>query len=229
MAEKILVVDDNVHLIQGVQYYLEEEGYQVITASNGQEALRLFDSEHPDLLLLDVMMPELDGWQVCQRIRGTSDVPIIMLTARTEKEDIIKGLDLGADDYLIKPFDTGELLARVRAALRRARTGPSTSDNTYRDDYLSIDLDARCVTVNGEPIKLTPTEYKVLALMVKNKGRAVEFRRIFENIWDFEYVGEIGYAHTYIGYLRRKLEPDPRNPRYFLSELDVGYRFEPQR
>jgi len=229
MAEKILVVDDNVHLIQGIQFYLEQEGYQAITASDGQEALRLFDSEHPDLLLLDVMMPVLDGWQVCRHIRETSDVPIIMLTAKTEKEDIVKGLDLGADDYLIKPFDTGELMARVRAALRRNKTKPSTSDNVYRDDYLSIDLDARRVTVNGEPVKLTPTEYKVLDLMVRNKGRTVEFRQIFETIWDFEYVGETGYVHTYIGHLRRKIEPDPRNPRYFLSELDVGYRFEPQR
>lgn len=121
-------------------------------------------------------------------------------------------------------------MARVRAALRRAKTGPAAPDSSaYSDNYLHINLDARRVTVNGEPIKLTPTEYKVLPLMIKNKGRAVEFRQIFENLWDFEYVGETGYVHTYIGHLRRKIEPDPRNPRYFLSELDVGYRFEPQR
>ena len=175
-------------------------------------------------------MPKLDGWQVCQRVREISDMPIIMLTAKMQKEDIVRGLDLGADDYLIKPFDVGELLARVRSALRRAQTGVVSSESiAYSDDYLSIDLDARRVTVNGELVKLTPTEHKVLALMIKNEGRAVEFRKIFESVWDFEYVDEIGYVHTYIWHLRRKLEPDPKNPRYLLSELDVGYRFESQR
>ena len=160
MANRILVVDDDHNLLRGMQYGLEEEGYQVVTAGDGQEAMRLVYSERPDLIILDIMMPRLDGWQVCQRVREMSDVPIIILTAKTEKKDIIKGLDLGADDYLVKPFIVGELLARVRAALRRARTEPVVSEEmTYGDDYLSIDLNARRVAVSGESIRLTPTEY----------------------------------------------------------------------
>lgn len=232
MANKILVVDDELNLLRAVQHSLEKEGYQVVTASDGREALRLAYSEHPDLIILDVMMPELDGWQVCQWIREISDVPIIMLTAKAEREDIIKGLELGADDYLVKPFSMGELLARVRAALRRARTEPAApegeGEGTYSDNYLSIDLNARRVVVNGELISLSPTEYKLLALLVRNRGRVLEFRHILESVWGLEYVAEIDYVRTYVWHLRHKLEPDPKNPRYLLSELDVGYRFEPQ-
>ena len=229
MANRILVVDDDHNLLRGMQYGLEGEGYQVVTASDGQEALRLVYSERPDLIILDTMMPRLDGWQVCRRVREMSDVPIIILTAKTEKKDIIKGLDLGADDYLVKPFNAEELLARVRAALRRARTEPVVSEEmTYGDDYLSIDLNARRVAVSGELIRLTPTEYKLPALLVRNRGRVLEFRHILESVWGMEYVDEIDYVRTYVWNLRHKLEPDPKHPRYLVSELNVGYRFEPQ-
>ena len=229
MANRILVADDDLTLLRGMQDSLEDEEYHVVTARDGQEALRLVYSERPDLIILDVMMPRLDGWQVCRRVREMSDVPIIVLTAKTEKKDIIKGLDLGADDYLVKPFDAEELLARVRAALRRARTEPVVSEGmTYGDDYLSIDLNARRVAVSGELIRLTPTEYKLLALLVRNRGRVLEFRHILESVWGTEYVHEIDYVRTYVWNLRHKLEPDPKHPRYLVSELNVGYRFEPQ-
>ena len=229
MTAKVLIVDDDLTLLRGMQDSLEDEEYHVVTARDGQEALRLVYSERPDLIILDVMMPRLDGWQVCQRVREMSDVPIIILTAKTEKKHIIKGLDLGADDYLVKPFDAEELLARVRAALRRARTEPVVSEEvTYGDDYLSIDLNARRVAVSGELIMLTPTEYDLLALLVENAGRVLEFRQILESVWGMEYVDEIDYVRTYVWHLRRKIEPDPKHPRYLVSELNVGYRFEPQ-
>jgi two-component system KDP operon response regulator KdpE len=175
------------------------------------------------------MMPELDGWQVCQRIRGMSDVPIMMLTARRQETDIVKGLDLGADDYLTKPFRRGELLARVRAVLRRARIEALDPPGVaYQDDYLSIDLDARRVIVGGESIQLTPTEYRLLALLVSNGGRLLTFQQILESVWGFEYVDDLDYVRVYVWHLRRKLEPDPRNPRYLINVPNVGYRFEPQ-
>ena len=216
-------------MLRGIQHSLEGEGYQVVTASDGQEALRLAYSERPGLIILDIMMPGLDGWQVCRRVREMSDVPIIMLTAKTEKKDIIKGFDLGADDYLPKPFEVEELLARVRAALRRARTEAVVPEEmTYGDDHLSIDLNARRVLVNGELIKLTATEYKLLSLLVRNGGRVLEFRHILESVWGIEFVDEIDYVRTYVWHLRLKLEPDPKHPRYLLSEQNIGYRFEPQ-
>ena len=216
-------------MLRGIQHSLEGEGYQVVTASDGQEALRLAYSERPGLIILDIMMPGLDGWQVCRRVREMSDVPIIMLTAKTEKKDIIKGFDLGADDYLPKPFEVEELLARVRAALRRARTEAVVPEEmTYGDDHLSIDLNARRVLVNGELIKLTATEYKLLSLLVRNGGRVLEFRHILESVWGIEFVDEIDYVRTYVWHLRLKLEPDPEHLRYLLSEQNIGYRFEPQ-
>jgi len=174
MANRILVIDDDHNLLRGMQYGLEGEGYHVVTASDGREAMRLVYSERPDLIILDIMMPRLDGWQVCRRVREMSDVPIIILTAKTEKKDIIKGLDLGADDYLVKPFDAEELLARVRAALRRARTEPVVSEEmTYGDDYLSIDLNARRVAVSGELIRLTPTEYDLWGIVAERNPKTL--------------------------------------------------------
>lgn len=230
MADKILIVDDDPDLIDLIQYNLEGEGYEVITAGDGHEGMRLLFSDRPDLLVLDVSMPKLDGYQVCQRAREmTDDMPIIMLTARGREEDIIKGLDMGADDYLTKPFRVGELLARVRATLRRARAGPATSEAvTYRDDYLSVDLSAHRVAVNGKVVKLTPTEYKLLAVLVKNKGRVLEFRQLLEAVWGFEYIDDIDYLRVYIWHLRRKIEPDPKDPTYLINELNTGYYFEPQ-
>ena len=229
MSNKILIVDDDPDSIELIENGLQIEGYQTITATDGQEAMQVFFSGQPDLLVLDITMPKLNGYEVCRRVREISDVPIIMLTALGREEDIVKGLDLGADDYLTKPFRVGELLARIRANLRRVQTDSALMETmTYSDDYLSIDLDARRVTVRGEIVKLTPTEYKLLAMLVKNKGRLLEFRQLLEGVWGFEYIDDIDYLRVYVWYLRRKLEPTPQNPIYILNELNVGYRFEPQ-
>ena len=230
MTDKILIVDDDPISRDLIKHSLLAQGYQTITANDGQDALRAFFNNHPDLIVLDITMPKLDGYEVCQRVREMSTTPIIMLTALGREEDIIKGLDAGADDYLTKPFRVGELLARIRANLRRVRTEPIVKEiATYSDDYISIDLEAHRVTINGEAIKLTPTEYKLLAILVKNKGRLLEFRQLLENVWGFEYIDDIDYLRVYIWYLRRKIEPDPQNPIYILNELNMGYRFEPQR
>lgn len=231
MSDIILVIDDDPMVLELVGYNLRGSGYNIITASDGQEGIRAFHKNQPQLVILDIAMPRLDGYEVCQRIREVANTPIIMLTAQGRyEEDIIKGLDLGADDYMIKPFKVGELLARVRSALRRARSEPVGAQAiTYSDDYLVIDLDSRLITCNNEPVKLTPTEYKLLAYLVKNKGRWLEFRQILENVWGFEYIDDVDYLRVYMWHLRRKIEPDPKKPVYLLNELNVGYRFEPQR
>ncbi len=227
----VLYAEDDVAHRELMRITLNHTDITLVEATDGQEALQKIKHQHPDLILLDLFMPKLDGYQVCQRIREMADTPIIMLTAKGREEDIIKGLDVGADDYLTKPFRVGELLARVRATLRRARTMSSATVGdtvTYNDDYLSIDLDNHRVSIDNEPVKLTPTEYKLLAMLVKNKGRLLEFRQILENVWGFEYSDDVDYLRVYIWHLRRKLEPDPKNPIYFLNELNTGYRFEAQ-
>lgn len=229
MGDKILIVDDDPISIELVEQGLKTAGYQTVTARDGQEAMRAFFNHQPDLIVLDVTMPKLNGYQVCERVREMSDTPIIMLTGMNSEKDVIKGLDMGADDYLTKPFRVGELLARIRATLRRFRAGaPPQESITYSDNYLSVDLDARRVTVNGEMVKLTPTEYKLLSVLVKNKGRLLEFRQLLEGVWGFEYIDDIDYLRVYVWYLRRKIEPDPQNPIYIINELNTGYRFEPQ-
>ncbi len=229
MSDKILIVDDDPDLTELIWYNLNDEGYQVLIAGDGLEGIRSFYNNMPDLVILDVTMPKLDGYEVCRRIRDMASTPVIMLTGRGREEEVIKGLDLGADDYLTKPFRVGELLARVRATLRRSRIDvPLTEIITYDDGYLFIDLNSRKVTIKDEPIKLTPTEYKLLALLLKNKGRLLEFQQLLKNVWGFEYVNDIDYLRVYIWHLRRKIEPDPKNPIYFINEVNVGYRFEPQ-
>lgn len=230
MADKILIVDDDSMLAELVAYNLEGDGYQVSIAGDGQDGLRRFHAERPNLVILDITMPKMNGFDVCQRIRELSDVPVIMLTAQGREEDVIHGLDLGADDYITKPFQVNELMARVRANLRRSRMEPAAEDSvTYQDDYLTIDLEARRITIHGDVIKLTPTEYKLLSFLVRNKGRVLEFRQILENVWGFEYIDDIDYLRVYIWHLRRKIEPDSKNPIYLINELNTGYRFEPQR
>lgn len=228
--QKILVVDDDPQLLEIMQLNLEAASYRLLSAKNGEEGMRLFYAHQPDLLILDVAMPKLSGFEVCERVREISTVPILMLTAHNREADIIKGLDLGADDYLAKPFKVGELLARIRAALRRGET-ESTQEQTppgYQDAYLQIDLQAHRVTIKDKLVKLSPTEYKLLSYLVKNCGQLLEFKQILENVWGFEYVDDIDYLRVYIWHLRRKLEPNPKEPVYLLNELNMGYRFEPQ-
>ncbi len=228
MSTTILLVDDDPVLSELVSYILKAEGYTAVVANNGEDGLRKFQSTSPDLVVLDVTMPEMDGFEVCRRIRRTSSVPVIMLTAQGAEDSIVKGLDMGADDYVTKPFQLKPFMARVRANLRRANDPqPQFGKVTYSDDYLTVDLEAHKVTVNGEPVKLTPTEYKLLAVLVKNRGRILEFRTLLEQVWGFEYIDDIDYLRVYIWHLRRKIEPDPKNPVYLHNELSLGYRFDP--
>lgn len=230
MPSKILIVDDDPMLSELIGYNLESEGYAIVRAQDGREGLRKFEAEQPDLVILDVSMPKLNGWEVCERIRAVSDTPVMMLTAQGQEEDIVRGLNLGADDYLTKPFQVRVLLARIRATLRRAHLSPEPEPEvTYADDYLVIDLADRRVTVGGESTKLTPTEYKLLAFLVENKGRILTFRQILENVWGFEYIDDIDYLRVYIWHLRKKIELDSKNPVYLLNELSTGYRFAPQK
>lgn len=229
MSTRILVVDDDPVLSELVSYILRAEGYEAIVANDGEEGLRKFQATQPDLVVLDVTMPEMDGFEVCKRIRAISNTPVIMLTAQGSEDAIVRGLDLGADDYVTKPFQLKPFMARVRANLRRANAPqPQYGKVTYQDDYLIIDLEAHKVLVKGEPVKLTPTEYKLLAVLVKNRGRILEFRQLLEQVWGFEYIDDIDYLRVYIWHLRRKIEPDPKNPTYLHNELSIGYRFDPQ-
>ena len=230
MGAKILVVDDDPILSELVSYILRAEGFAPVTASDGREGVAKYAAEKPDLVVLDVTMPVMDGFEACERIRSLGDTPIIMLTAQGNEEHMVRGLDLGADDYVVKPFQLKPFMARVRANLRRAGSAQAPIDPvTYRDDYLTIDLENRRVCVRETQIKLTPTEYKLLAMLVRNKGRVLEFRQLLEQVWGFEYIDDVDYLRVYIWHLRRKLEADPKRPVYLQNELNTGYYFAPQR
>lgn len=229
MCAKILVIDDDPIISELVSYVLKAEGYEPVVAGDGPEGVRKFLAEKPDLVVLDVTMPRMDGFEVCQRIRQSAETPIIMLTAQGNEDHMVRGLDMGADDYVVKPFQLKPFMARVRANLRRAGTPLMAPEQfAYQDDHLVVDLEHRRVQVRHEPVKLTPTEFKLLATLVKNKGRVLEFRQLLEQVWGFEYIDDIDYLRVYIWHLRRKIEPDPKNPVYLLNELNIGYRFSPR-
>jgi two-component system KDP operon response regulator KdpE len=223
---RILIVDDERHIVQVVRMNLEMERYQVITASSGTEALERVRQDLPDLVLLDVGMPELDGFETLQLLREVSDVPVIMLTVRSDEDDIIRGLELGADDYITKPFRARELSSRIRTVLRRTR-GPAPPESAILriDDYLSVDYNRREVIVEGKPIKLRPTEFRLLYHLIENAGWVVPHETLLAKVWGYEYREEVHYLRLYVTYLRQKIEPDPSEPRYILTERGVGYRF----
>jgi two-component system KDP operon response regulator KdpE len=225
----ILIIDDDKLTARIISDRLSEQGYAVHIAHDGQDGLRQMYAHQPDMLILDVMMPKMDGWTTCRRVREVSNVPIIMLTAKDRPQDIIRGLDEGADEYVTKPFEIPVLVARVRAVLRRVALQPAPPQReeiAYSDDYLTFNPVDRRVLVNGELVKLTPTEFNLLALLIKHAGRVLPYRRLLEQVWGWEYIDDVDYLRVYIWHLRRKLEPDPRNPRYVLTEHGVGYRFE---
>ncbi|MCB9076828.1 MAG: response regulator transcription factor [Anaerolineaceae bacterium] len=226
-AKVILIADDENRMRRFMQMNLELEGYRVIEASNGLEAIERVRDDLPDLVLLDVMMPELDGFEALRIIRETSTVPVIMLTVRDDEDDKVKGLGLGADDYVTKPFSPRELSSRIQAVLRRVdmTSSPSSRSLVVVDDYLQIDFEHREVIVNGETIKLRPTEYRLLYHLVNNAGRTLTHEMILSKVWGYEYRDESQYVRLYITYLRQKIEPDPSNPKYILTERGVGYSF----
>lgn len=226
---KVLTIEDDPALLRLVQYTLAEEGMDVATASNGRDGLRQFYALQPELVILDLMMPEMDGWEICRRIREMADVPIMMLTARGQEEDMVRGLDIGADDYMVKPFSPDVLVARTQALLRRSRMARTENAPViYRDGRLYIDLESRRVCVEGIPVRLTATEFKLLAFLVENTGRVMTFRQTLENVWGWEYQDDSHQARLYIWRLRQKIEADPKNPVYIQTEYGIGYRFENQ-
>lgn len=229
MAKKILVVDDEVAQLRLADRVLASNGYEVLKASSGQEAVRIVYERKPDIVLLDVMMPEIDGWQTCRLIREVSDMPIIMFTGkRNSEDDIVRGLECGADEYLSKPVGNRELLARVKAVLRRAEKPSSKNERKkviFTNDYLTIDVAERKVIVNGERLKLTPREFRLLALLVENAGRILSHQQVLESVWGWEYIDDVDYVRIYVSHLRQKIEPDPSQPRYILTEPGVGYYF----
>jgi len=225
MMQTVLVIDDEEALVQLIRLCLEDEGYRVVVAGDGLQGLRLLQEECPDLIVLDVMLPRMNGWETCQRIRDCSDVPIIMLTAMGANADKVRGLDLGADDYLTKPFNLSELAARVRAALRRYQR-PLTETALMRiDDRLILDQARRRVIVDGKRIELSPLEYRVLSCLLDNADCVLTHRSLLTQVWGWEYMDETSYVKVYIHHLRRKIEQNPHKPRYILTERGLGYRF----
>jgi two-component system KDP operon response regulator KdpE len=227
LAKRILVAEDEAALRDFVSRNLRARNFEVFEASNGLEAFALWERENLHLLILDIMMPRMDGLEVCRRVREHSAVPIIVLTALDDERDKVMALDLGADDYLTKPFGVEELLARVRAVLRRTQgeTVPLANDGMQRFGDLEIDLKGHVVRLKGEEVRLSPTEFAFLKQLVIHKGKVVTQFLLLQSIWGPEYSGEAEYLRVYINRLRHKLEPDPANPRYLLTEPGVGYRF----
>jgi DNA-binding response OmpR family regulator len=223
---KLLIIEDDADLVKALELYFSRAGYEVVTAGNGLEGLQQMYSERPDMVILDIAMPKMDGWEVCQRIRELSDVPIVILTARVQEDERVKGLKLGADDYVVKPFSLKELEARLEAVLRRAQGTRRTKEGVlFANEELVIDADRLSVSRDGKRVELTPTELRLLLLLAENVGRVLTHRQILEKIWGAEYVDDSEYVKLFVYRLRRKIESDPENPRYILSERGIGYRF----
>lgn len=223
----ILVVDDEERMVRFIRLNLEHDGFQVISAYRGYEALEKVRTEMPDLVLLDVMLPDLDGFEVLKLIRESSNTPVIMLTAKGEEDDRVRGLELGADDYITKPFSPRELVSRVKAVLRRVEATSLTAKNEIIqvDERLKIDFGRREVWVEGNLVKLRPTEYRLLYHLVQNAGWVMTYEQLLTKVWGYEYRDEEHYVRLYVNYLRQKIEEDPSNPKYILTERGVGYRF----
>jgi DNA-binding response OmpR family regulator len=223
---RILVVDDEERMVRFIRLNLEHDGFRVTEAFKGAEALNKLRSALPDLILLDVMLPDLDGFEVLRMIREVSTVPVIMLTAKGEEDDRVRGLELGADDYVTKPFSPRELVSRVRAVLRRNDTASGSTHGLIEvDDRLKLDFDRHEVWVEGKLINLRPTEYRLLYHLVQNAGWVISHDQLLANVWGYEYRDEPHYVRLYINYLRKKIEKDPSKPKYILTERGIGYRF----
>jgi two-component system KDP operon response regulator KdpE len=224
--KKILVVDDEERMLRFIRLNLEHDGFQVIEAIKGHEALDKMRTGMPDLILLDVMLPDLDGFEVLKMVREISNIPIIMLTAKGEEDDRVKGLELGADDYVTKPFSPRELVSRVKAVLRRVETEGNDEEEVIEvDDRLRIDFNRREIWVEEKLVKLRPTEYRLLYHLVQNAGWVLTYDQILSRVWGYEYRDEPHYVRLYINYLRQKLEKEPTHPKYILTERGIGYRF----
>jgi len=221
---RVLVVDDDPALVRALSINLHARGYDVLTAETGASALTAAARQPPDVVILDLGLPDLDGRQVIAGLRGWTHVPILVLSAREGQASKVAALDAGADDYIVKPFGMDELLARLRAVLRRAT--PDPDQPTIVTDDFTVDLAAKRVTTADREVKLTATEWHLLEILARNEGRTVEHRKLLEDVWGTSYTGQSNYLRVYIAALRRKLEPDPSNPRYLLTASGLGYRFQ---
>jgi two-component system, OmpR family, KDP operon response regulator KdpE len=220
---RVLIVDDEPQIRRFLRTSLSAHGYRVIEAAGGQEAMTLLATERPELVLLDLGLPDIDGLEVIRRLREWSTVPIIVVSVRGREAEKIEALDCGADDYVTKPFGMGELLARMRTALRH-RLQAEVDEPVFRSAGLSVDLVRRLVTIDGQEVKLTPKEYDLLRILVTHAGKVITHRQLLREVWGPASVHETHYLRVYIGQLRQKLEPDPTQPRYLLTEPGVGYR-----
>jgi len=224
---RILIVDDELSILKYLHANLEAEGYEVLMAMNGVQALQMLEAELPDLVVLDIMMPEMDGLEVCRRLREWSQIPVIMLSARDDESDKVNCLDLGADDYITKPFGKDEFTARVRAVMRRAEAAsPTPTIPSIKSGDLEINFSQRKVTVKGKEVALTATEYALLQELALNVGKVLTYTYLLQKVWGTDYADEREYLHVFVSRLRAKLEADPKNPRYITTVSSVGYRFE---
>jgi two-component system KDP operon response regulator KdpE len=224
---RIMIVDDELSILKYLHANLEAEGYEVLMAMNGIQALQMLETELPDLVVLDIMMPEMDGLEVCRRLREWSQIPVIMLSARDDENDKVNCLDLGADDYITKPFGKDEFTARVRAVMRRAEAAsPTPTIPSIKSGDLEINFSQRKVTVKGKEVALTATEYALLQELALNVGKVLTYTYLLQKVWGTDYADEREYLHVFVSRLRAKLEAAPKNPRYITTVSSVGYRFE---
>jgi len=222
---RILVVDDEIEIMRALQRSLTAHGFEVFTASTGEDALEEVARHRPDLMILDLGLPDISGLEVCKRVREQSNLPIIVLSVKDAERDKVQALDLGADDYVPKPFGMDEVLARIRVALRHTAQVQAGAEPTFTAGPLKVDFAQRLVTVQGQEVKLTPTEYDLLKALIKNRGKIMTRQMLLSQVWGTGYGAESHYLHVYIGQLRRKIEPDPSHPRFILTISGVGYRF----
>ena len=223
---KILLIEDEEDVVVLLRFRFEQEGYEVLSAANGVEGLRIVQQEHPHLVLLDVMMPRMNGWETCKRIRQYSDVPIIMLTALGRETDKVRGLEMGADDFVTKPFGMAELIARVRAALRRGSQPLAANGVVQIDERLTVDRARRQVVIDGQKTELSPTEFRILDCFLDNQGRILTHQSLLTQVWGWEYLDETDYLKVYVHHLRKKIEKNPGKPSYIVTERGLGYRFQ---
>jgi DNA-binding response OmpR family regulator len=223
---KILLIEDDAEFSKMARVWLQNTGYEVITAEDGAEGVRSVFNNRPDLVLLDGMMPKMDGWEVCRRIREMSEIPVLMVTAKAQKADRLKGFNFGADDYVAKPVDFPELIARVQAVLRRSGNDTrNTEQSSFRNGEIQVEWRSRQVWVRGKKVNLSPTEFKLLSCLIKNRGWIVTHEQLLEKAWGSNYVGDKSFVKLYVRYLRKKIELNPNDPKLILTERGVGYLF----
>jgi two-component system, OmpR family, KDP operon response regulator KdpE len=222
---RILVVDDEIEIVRALERSLAAHGFEVFTVGSGEEALEAISHHRPDLMLLDLGLPGMSGLEVCKRVRAQSNLPIIVLSVKDTEHDKVQALDLGADDYVSKPFGMNEVLARIRVALRHSAQVESGTEAIFTVGPLRVDFAQRLVQVDGQEVKLTPTEYDLLKALIKNSGKIMTRKMLLSQVWGTGYGAESHYLHVYVGQLRRKIEPDPAHPRFILTISGVGYRF----